>query len=50
MRTADKIKTLIAIAIYLGGKWFVKVLAFMFSAICIHLFLRWSGLSLPPYF
>jgi len=50
MKTTEKIETLIAMAIYFGGRWFVKVLAFMFTAIAVHLFIRWSGLSLPPYF
>jgi hypothetical protein len=47
---SQKIEALIALAIYLGSKWFVRVLMYMFGAIAIHLFLRWTGLSLPPYF
>jgi len=50
MTNTQKIEILLAWGIYHGAFWFLRVLAFMFTAICIHLFIRWAGLSLPPYF
>jgi hypothetical protein len=50
MRTAEKVEILLAFGIYQGAKWFLRILVFMFTAICVHLFIRWAGLNLPPYF
>lgn len=50
MTTTQKIETILALSIYYGAQWFIKVLIFMFTAICVHLFIKWCGLSLSPYF
>jgi hypothetical protein len=50
METYRKVEYALALIIYLGSKWFVKILIYMFSAIAIHFIIKCSGLSLPPYF
>jgi hypothetical protein len=50
MTTTQKIETLLAMAIFYGAHWFLKVLFFMVTAISVHFFIKWCGLSLPPYF
>ena len=50
MKTAQKIETSIAILINLSARFALKLLIFMFTGIVFSIFVKCSGLSLPPYF